>query len=282
MKRYLVLILPIILLCLAGCNDNSNNRVLADTSSVFPNSELNMPISEEDNSDQEILNADEISKKLIRNGSISFRTSNLDKTRDFINETIIQLNGYISSENTSTEDKRNTITLTVRVPANNFDSLLDAISSRHPKVDYQNIYVEDVTQDFIDIEARLSTKKELEQRYMELLKNAKSVSEILEIEKQIGELRSEIESYEGRLRYLSKQVNYSTLRITFYDHNQNFGFSGRFENGLKSGWTNMLWLIVALANLWAIILFIVIIWLAATIIYRRRRKRRNQPNQRIY
>ncbi len=283
MKKLLSLLLPIFLLSLIGCNGGNGKMARMESWTTNANSELDVAIPEEAAADKsEDNHAIEISKKLIKNGSISFRTSNLVKTKSFIIDAMNKLGGYISNENTSAEGKRNTISLTVRIPSNNFESLLQAIESENSKIDYRNVYVEDVTQDFIDIEARLSTKKELEQKYIGLLQNAKTVSDILEIEKQMGELRSDIESYEGRLRYLSKQVNHSTLNITFYDHNQNFGFAGKFENGLKSGWTNMLWVIVALANLWAILLFFIIAWVVAATLYKRRVRRKQKHNQRDY
>lgn len=283
MKKLLSLLLPIFLLSLIGCNGGSGKMARMESWTTNANSELDVAIPEEAVADKsEDNHATEISKKLIKNGSISFRTSNLAKTKSFVIDAVNKLGGYISNENTSAEGKRNTISLTVRIPSNNFESLLQAIESENSKIDSKNVYVEDVTQDFIDIEARLSTKKELEQKYIGLLQNAKTVSDILEIEKQMGELRSDIESYEGRLRYLSKQVNHSTLNITFYDHNQNFGFAGKFENGLKSGWTNMLWVIVALANLWAILLFFIIAWVVAATLYKRRVRRKQKHNQRDY
>ena len=70
---------------------------------------------------------------------------------------------------------------------------------------------QDVTEEYIDITARLKTKKELEARYLELLKKANKVEEIVSIEKEIGNLRSDIESIEGRLRYINNAVAYSTL-----------------------------------------------------------------------
>ena len=80
-----------------------------------------------------------------------------------------------------------------------------------------------------EIEQCSKTKKEVEARYRELLTRATSVEEILKIEEQIGNIRTEIESAEGRLRYLSNQVQYSTLHVTFYEKYSNFGFWNKIQ-----------------------------------------------------
>jgi hypothetical protein len=112
-----------------------------------------------------------------------------------------------------------------------------------------------VTEEFLDIQARINTKKELENRYLELLKKANSVTEMLEVEKQIGQLRTEIESIEGRLNYLKSKVSLSTLTIIFYQSIPNESEVGnKFKNGFKSGWNNLIWFFVFLTNIWPFIL----------------------------
>jgi hypothetical protein len=87
------------------------------------------------------------------------------------------------------------------------------------------------------------------------LKKAKNVIEILEIEKQIGQLRSEIESIEGRLKYLQNQVSFSTLTMTFYEDLPNqTEFGQKFKNGFRNGWDNLILFFVVLTNIWPFIL----------------------------
>lgn len=212
-------------------------------------------------------------RKLTKTGTINFRTSDMAKTKTDITKAVSELKGYISNENTSQYDRRTENTLTIRVPAENFDALLQKIESGAEKVDMKNIDVQDVTQEYIDLDARVRTKKELETRYQELLKRANSVEEILKIEEQIGNIRTEIESAEGRLRYFSKQVAYSTLTVTYYEQNTQFDFFNKMGNALKSGWNNLLWVVVALTNLWAIILFAAIVIFVVTYLTKRRRRK---------
>ncbi|MCC8174512.1 MAG: DUF4349 domain-containing protein, partial [Odoribacter sp.] len=148
--------------------------------------------------------------------------------------------GYISNETTHKYYDRNEYNITIRVTAQNFDTLVNWISNRVGKLDSKNIRVMDVTETFIDLETRIKTKKELEERYKELLKQAKTVKEVLEIEQQIGYLRAEIESFEGRFKYLSDRISYSTLTLVFYEKIENqsgrdYSFGKEIVNAFKSG-----------------------------------------------
>jgi PBP1b-binding outer membrane lipoprotein LpoB len=91
-------------------------------------------------------------KKIIKEGTISFETSNLIKTRSTILKALQQLNGYLSEENQSNdnEDNRTEYNLKIRIPAQNFDRLLDTISAGADKIDAKNISITDVTANFID------------------------------------------------------------------------------------------------------------------------------------
>ena len=139
------------------------------------------------------------------------------------------------------------------------------------KVDAKNINTQDVTEEFIDVEARLKTKKELEARYLELLKQAKTVADIVSIEGQIANVRAEIESMEGRLKYLNNQVSFSTLSVSYYQESAaGYGFGSKLLNSLKSGWFNLVDFLFWLLRLWPFVLGItaVAIWWV-----RRRRSR---------
>lgn len=194
-------------------------------------------------------------RKLIKEGRVEFETDNLNSTRKTIFEAVNRYKGYVSSDQEFKSPGRKSNTVIIRVPADNFDNLLSDATQGVEKFESKEINVKDVTEEFLDIQARLKTKKELEQRYIDLLKQAKNVTEILEIEKQIGELRSEIESIEGRLKYLQDRVSFSTLTMTFYEVIPNeTEFGQKFKNGFRNGWDNLIWLFVLLTNIWPFIL----------------------------
>lgn len=210
--------------------------------------------------DQQTGSDDEVSvteRKLIKEGWVTFETEDLTTTRANILTAIEAHKGYLSSDQESNSGDRMSATLVIRVPSDQFDALLTDVSEGVNRFENKDIRVKDVTAEFLDIQARLKTKKELESRYLALLKQARTVTEILEIEKQIGQLRAEIESVEGRLKYLKNQVSFSTLTLTVYEQvASSIGFGRKFSEGFANGWENLIWFFVGLTNIWPFLILI--------------------------
>ncbi|HKK75608.1 MAG TPA: DUF4349 domain-containing protein [Saprospiraceae bacterium] len=215
----------------------------------------------------------EIERKLIKEGRVEFETNDLPATRKTVFAAIHKYEAYISSDEEYTYSGRKSNTLVIRVPAEDFDSLLAAATRGIDRFDSKQINVKDVTEEFLDIQARLETKKELEERYLSLLQRANTVTEILEIEKEIGNLRSEIESIEGRLQYLENRVGYSTLSLTFYESiPEDNAFAQKFKKGFRNGGDNLIWFFVGLVNIWPFILIGIALILGVRW-YRKRKKK---------
>ena len=199
-----------------------------------------------------------VDRKLIKEGTISFETDDSKETKKIINQVTKSLNGYLSADNEYSNDYQIHHTLTIRVPSENFDKLLVNISKSINEIDDQNITVKDVTEEYVDVQARLRAKKIVEKRYLELLSKAHSVGDVLQVENELARLREQIESTEGRLRYLKNQVSLSTLQITFYqtlDHEADFEFLNKLMDGFGNGFKGLLWFFVGLINVWPILLF---------------------------
>ena len=210
-------------------------------------------------------------RKLIKEGTVGFETNDLSATRKMVLDAVDKYKGYVSSDSEYKSTGRVSNTLDIRVPSDKFDALLADATKGVEKFDSKEIQIKDVTEEFLDIEARLKTKKQLEFRYLELLKQAQNVTEILAIEKQIGSLRSDIESIEGRLNYLKDQVSFSTLSITFYQRvSTPSEFGQKFKDGFGNGWDNLIWFFVILTNLWPFILIIIALFIVRKM-YRKRK-----------
>lgn len=194
-------------------------------------------------------------RKLIKEGNVEFETQNIKSTRKSVFEAVDKYRGYVSSDKEYVTQDRKSITVVIRVPAISFDNFLKDATLGVSKFESKEIDVKDVTEDFLDIQARLKNKKELENRYLDILKQARTAIEILEIEKQIGLLRSDIESTEGRLKYLQSQISFSTLTITFYESvPRHTEFGNKFKNGFGNGWNNLVLFFIGLINIWPFLL----------------------------
>ena len=195
-------------------------------------------------------------RKLTKEANLRFRTGNNQETYALIHHSLKEFNAYIAEENTYDYSNHTGFDLTVKVPAAQFDSLLNYMvnNANIKELKNKSIQINDVTEEFIDIQARINIKKEAEQKLMELLQQSGNLSETLEIQKQLTDLRADIESVEGRLKYLSDQVDYSTIRISFYENTK---YSKRFFvdlwDALKNGWQVFLHVLTLLANLWVVV-----------------------------
>jgi hypothetical protein len=211
-------------------------------------------------------------RKLIKTGSIDFEVDNAVKTKASIAGLVKEFNGYISSDEQNNYSGATRYSQVARIPSDKLDDFLAKVEGLAKNVDAKNISTQDVTEEFIDVETRLSTKKELEARYHQILKQAKTVKDILEVETQLNNVRAEIESMEGRLKYLTNQTSFSTLTITFYQTiSGNYGFTYRFFSSFGNGWDNLLDFIIGLLNAWP---FVIIVGAVVWFFIRWRRKRK--------
>lgn len=264
MKK-IILFLSIILL-IVSCG-NSNEKMNFGDAKMVESMQFDAATSRKSKTTNQQLKKPQVNsqRKLIKTGNITFETKDIDVTRRIIIDLVNQNNGYVASDNQYKSDDKVSVTISIRIPADKFDSILDEIAKGVEKFDSKNIRISDVTEQFLDIEARLKTKKTLELKYLEILKRARTVREILDVERELGKLRSDIESTEGRLKYLQNQVSFSTLNITFYKQNSTSeaSFIGKVSKAFKTGFENIKDFFLYMINIWPfiIILFLVFFYL---------------------
>jgi hypothetical protein len=139
-----------------------------------------------------------------------------------------------------------------------------------------------VTEEYIDLQARLQAKRALESQFLEIMKQAEEVSEALEVQRQLAEVRSEIEQIEGRRRFLENQSNLSTIRVSIVPPVQIIGRTGGgLKEALRDGFGAAMLIIltlvrVVLASLPILILIGLPAWLVLR--YWLRRNRRPKVN----
>lgn len=217
-------------------------------------------------------------KKLIKDGNLSLKTAELQACKIKIDQMIKQANAYYESEDLQNNDQMTSYNLKIRIPAENFETLIGNIEKGEDEITSKNIQSRDVTEEYVDIETRLNNKRAYLGRYRELLNKASNVSDVIAIEESIRNLQEEIESKEGHLKYMNDQIAYSTLYLTLvkekafvYKPGPKDQFSERVKKSLSNGWSSIvdgcLWVI----SMWPALLFILIAFLAL-----RRYRRRKQ------
>ena len=219
-------------------------------------------------------------KKIIKDGTLSINVETIDDSKKKLNTMVKKFNGYVSNETFSDENGNSEYSIKIRVPSANFDSLLSAIESGNKNIVSKNISVRDVTEDYIDLETRLKDKKNYLQKYNDLLTRAKSVKDILAIEENTRVIEEEIESTEGKLRYLSDQITLSTLDVTLFIKNEYLekplfkeNFFKRLGQSLSSGFIGIVEFIIYFFRIWPVWIITILTFM---IIRRIIKKRRNK------
>lgn len=106
------------------------------------------------------------------------------------------------------------VSVEMRVPAARFDSVINGVRGVGGRVLQEKMTGRDVTEEYIDLEARLRAQRALEAQILEIMKRAQRVSDALEVNAQLAQVRSEIERLEGRRRFLENQSSLSTIKVT--------------------------------------------------------------------
>lgn len=221
----------------------------------------------------------EIEAKIIKSGNLRYQTDDLDKTYAQIKEAVKKHDALIKNDSQYNDEEGVSRRINIRIPNGNFDAFIADISKGVQYFDLKNISSDDVTEEYIDVASRIKTKKVLEERYYELLKKANKVSEMLEIEKKLSEIREEIEAKEGRLRYLQNKVFMSTLDINFYKpiaqgQKAKVSYIGRIGNAIATGFNGILNFFIELLGIWPVIVTLVVLIL----LIRKRFKRKNKKD----
>ena len=152
--------------------------------------------------------------KIIYTVDLNMQTTEFDNSVDGIENIVSELGGYYESQSISnnTGTYRNAY-YTIRIPAENLNVFLDQMGGIST-VTYINRYAQDVSENYYDIQSRLTTAKTKLERLQALLEEAEDMEDIITIESAISDTEWEIDNYSGTIRYYDSRVDYSTVNIT--------------------------------------------------------------------
>lgn len=196
-------------------------------------------------------------KKIIKNGSLSIKSTQIDSSKKNLDVQLKKYQAYYESEVLSNESDRISYTLKIRIPSINFEQFVLGVENGKDEIISKSIQADDVTEEFVDIETRLSNKRNFLKRYNELLTKANTIKDMMAIEENIRTLQEEIESKEGRLKFLNHQVGYSTLEINLFQQKdfvfkpeQQDSFFERVKNSISKGWFSIIDVLIFILRLW--------------------------------
>ncbi len=153
-----------------------------------------------------------LERKIISTAHLQLEVDNVPSVVNKITNITVQQGGFISGSSVSGYEERKNGQVTMRVPQKNFYAAVEQIEALGI-VKSKDLQGQDVTEEYIDINARLGNLKKQEERLQEILKMANTVKDVLEIERELNRVRGEIESLTAKLNYFDKSIEMSTITV---------------------------------------------------------------------
>jgi hypothetical protein len=161
---------------------------------------------------------DPASRLIVRTGQASIEVDSLESSMAELRRVVQRVGGFVADA--SVQSGRNQLrsaTLELKVPASRFDDLTEGLELLG-RLQFVNVGAEDVSEEFVDLIARVANGHRLEDRLVELLRTRTGkLQDVLSVERELARVREEIERMEGRLRFLKTSAQLSTLSVNLYE-----------------------------------------------------------------
>lgn len=193
-------------------------------------------------------------RRIVRTGEMQLAVADLDRARASVLAATKAAGGYVAEDRVAERGWSVQRTLCLRVPAPSFEALVAAVESLGDVGDL-HVAANDVTAQCIDVEARVRAKRQMENRYLELVARATNVAEVMQVERELGGVRADIEAMDSKLRALADQVAMSSLTVTLSaprpEHSA--ATASDFAASLTMGWTILVRSLAAVLVAWPLL-----------------------------
>ena len=209
-------------------------------------------------------------RMVVHNAYVSLETKEIKDVLAKVRVLAEGYGGYVAGSS----QKEGKAQVTIRVPKDNFQAAVQEIES-YGKVLDERTTSEDVTERYIDLKARLENLQKQEQRLREILGMARSVEDVLKVEKELERVRGQIESLQGQMNYLERNVAMSIIMVSLTEPLPPFtppdmNWNEVFQAALKG----LFWVLRGLIVLLVSLLPLALIGVPAYFVYQRKRGRR--------
>jgi glucan-binding YG repeat protein len=230
MKKIIGLIVSLsLILFLAACSSSSKSEesmMSSDSSAGMdsgePAIEEKSQVSFDNNAKQEKAAPTDIevpNQMVIYQADLQLRVKKFEETLQNIEEQVIKYGGYISESNVSKDGiEQVSGQITVRIPQKNFQAFLHDAEGQAAEVLQRNLTGTDVTEEYVDLESRLKSKRVVEERLTSFMQSAQKTEDLLKISADLAAVQEEIETILGRMKYLENQTSLSTVHIALYEN----------------------------------------------------------------
>jgi Domain of unknown function (DUF4349) len=153
--------------------------------------------------------------KIVRTGSLSLQVDDLAAAVRTARDAIRGINGYVAGSSQKNDGDNSIAEVTYRIPSDRWDEGLDAIRKVATKVVGEDTSAVEVTGQLVDLEARIANLRASEKAFQAIAAQATKISDILEVQNQLTNVRGQIEQLDAQRSHLSDQASYGTLNVTY-------------------------------------------------------------------
>ena len=158
-------------------------------------------------------------RMIIHQASLSVNVKELDKAQAIIEQKVAQYGGYIVESNVYQEDDQTSSgNMVVRIPEKHFEKFLADAEGQAAKVLERNVTGQDVTEQYVDLQSRVKSKRAVEERLLAFMSKAQKTEDLLKISSDLAKVQEEIEVMVGKMKYLENQTSFSTVELLMYEN----------------------------------------------------------------
>jgi hypothetical protein len=154
-------------------------------------------------------------RMIIKNGEMTLLVADTDRALEQATDIAVNSGGYVVSSRTWNDGDYKSATLTMGVPSDQFEAVQRQLRALAVKVQNDTSSGQDVSDEYVDLQSRLTNLEATAARIRELLKDAKDVDEALQVNIKLSDVESEIEQIKGRMQYLKDRSAFSTIAVNF-------------------------------------------------------------------
>jgi hypothetical protein len=152
-------------------------------------------------------------RKIVKTGYMTLEVEDIAETINEVTEMADELNGYVVSSYKNEYERGVSGRIIIRVPSEKFEEAFESLRQLAVAVPYETTTAKDVTEEYVDLEAQLGNLLATEAQYLSLLEKAENVEDMLRVQKELSNVRGEIEQIEGRMKYLEQTSETSLIEL---------------------------------------------------------------------
>ncbi|CAM3247069.1 DUF4349 domain-containing protein [Filibacter tadaridae] len=219
-KRVFIPLLVSLFVLLTACSASEQSKAdsaTSESSAISVESSMDKSVGDDQVVDEQEVETTE--RMIIHKAQLRVKVKSLDKAQVKIEKKVAEYGGYIVESNVYKEnDEAVNGNMIVRIPEKHFQSFLKDTEEASADILERNVTGQDITEQYVDLESRVKSKRAVETRLLEFMGNAQKTEDLLKISSDLAKVQEEIELIVGKMNYLENQTSFSTIELSLFEN----------------------------------------------------------------